>query len=274
MAQLNFDANTVDPNQAYDPVPAGWYNVQVTDSEMKPTSNGAGAYLQLEMTVLDGEFKGRKLFDRLNLQNQNPVAVEIAYKTLSAICHATGVIQVQDSGQLHGIPMEAKVTVRAADGQYDASNEVKGYRASGAGNGGGQAPAQGQAPMGGMPQQQAPAQQAPAQGGWQQPTQQQPAAQQQQPAGFAPQQAPAQQPANQGQQPAWGQQPQQQAPAQQEQAPQQQPQGQQAPAWGQQQPAQQQAPQDNGMATGHPTQGPAPSAGGQPGTPPWGQPQQ
>lgn len=248
MAQLNFDANTVDPNQSFDPVPPGWYLVQVTDSEMKPTANGAGAYLQLEMTILDGEFKGRKVFDRLNLQNQNTTAVEIAYKTLSAICHATNIIQVQDSVQLHGIPMEAKLIVRPAKDNFDASNDIRGYRAMGSGNGAA-APA-GQAPVGMPPQQpamQAPVQQPPAQ----------PAPMQQHPAqGF-------QQPAQQAQ---GFQQPMQQ--------PMQQPAPQQAPpaAWGQP-PAQQAVPAQQ-APVGHPTQGPAPSAGAAPGGPPWGQPAQ
>lgn len=135
-AQLNFDASTVAPAAAFDPIPAGWYNVHITDSEAKPTGAGTGFYLELEMEVLDGAYAGRKVFDRLNLHNPNPVATEIAYKTLSAICHATGVIQVADSAQLHNRPMQCKVSLRAAgpgkDGQhYEASNEVKGYKGIG-----------------------------------------------------------------------------------------------------------------------------------------------
>lgn len=133
MAQLNFDASQVAPSEALEAIPAGWYNAQMTASEMKPTSDGTGAYLQAEFTVLSGDYAGRKLFDRINLQNKNPVAVEIGYKTLSAICHAVGVIQVQDSQQLHGRPLQLKVSLRAAgpgaDGKhYEASNEVKGYK--------------------------------------------------------------------------------------------------------------------------------------------------
>lgn len=246
MAQLNFDANTVDPNQAFDPVPAGWYTVQVTASEMKPTQNGAGAYLELEMTILAGEFKGRKLFDRLNLQNQNTTTVEIAYKTLSAICHATGVIQVQDSQQLHGIPMEAKAIVRPPANGYDASNDIRGYRAAGSGNG---APATvGAQPPVGMPPQQ------PAQ-----------------PPAQPPQQPAYQPPAQPPQQPAY-QQPQQPAPQQPPAQPAQQPQ--QPPAnWGAP-PAQEQQPAAQPAQPGHPTAGPAPSANGAPGAPPWGAPPQ
>lgn len=162
MAQLNFDASQVAPSEALEAIPAGWYNAQMTASEMKPTADGTGAYLQAEFTVLSGDYAGRKLFDRINLQNKNPVAVEIGYKTLSAICHAVGVIQVQDSQQLHGRPLQLKVSLRAAgpgaDGKhYEASNEVKGYK----GMDGAGVPMAG-APAGGAPSwaPQAPAQQA------------------------------------------------------------------------------------------------------------------
>jgi hypothetical protein len=129
MTALNFNASTVAPASSFDPLPAGWYNARITGSEMKPTKDGKGSYLNLTMTVIDGKYANQKIFDRLNLNNKNETAVKIAYETLSAICHATGIIQLQDSSQLHGIPMQVKVSVRDAEGSYSASNEVKGYKA-------------------------------------------------------------------------------------------------------------------------------------------------
>lgn len=134
-AALNFDASQVAPSVAPEAKPAGWYVCMATASEMKPTKDGAGQYLEFEFTILaPQEYAGQKFFDRLNLVNANPVAVEIAYKTLSAICHATGVIQVQDSAALHNRPLQLKVNLRpagpSADGVVrDATNEVKGYKA-------------------------------------------------------------------------------------------------------------------------------------------------
>ena len=64
---------------------------------MRPTKDGGGQYLWLELDVLEGPLAGRKLFDRLNLVNASAQTVEIAQRTLSAICHATGRLQVQDS---------------------------------------------------------------------------------------------------------------------------------------------------------------------------------
>ena len=188
MALLNFDANTVAPSAPLEPIPAWWYNVSIVGSEMKPTKTQGNAYLELELQVIDGQYAGRKVFDRLNLHNTNAVAAEIAYRTLSAICHATGVIQVADSQQLHGIPLQAQVSLREGrtEGEktYGPSNEVKGYKAL---------------------ENAAPAQQAPA---WTQPAQQSAPAQQAPAAttGAAPpwaSQAPAQQQAPAGNTPPW-----------------------------------------------------------------------
>lgn len=134
MASLNFNAASVAPNLAFDPLPPGWYVAMIDESEMKPTKDGTGAYLQIRLNILDPNYANRKVYDRLNLHNSNQVAVNIAQATLSAICHATGRIQVMDSTELHGIPLEVKLSVRNADANYNATNEVKGYRAVGTGN--------------------------------------------------------------------------------------------------------------------------------------------
>lgn len=136
MATLNFDANAIQPDTSFDPIPAGWYNAIIDESEMKPTRDGSGAYLALRFNIIDGQYAGRKVFTRLNLRNQNPVAQDIAQKQLSSICHAVNVMQIQDSSQLHALPMQIRVKVtNDPTGQYDPSNEISGYKAVGAGNG-------------------------------------------------------------------------------------------------------------------------------------------
>ncbi|WP_109150392.1 DUF669 domain-containing protein [Azospirillum sp. TSO5] len=195
MAQIGyqFNAHDVDPAAPFEVLPPGDYVVQIVQSETKENSAGTGSYLTLEMEILDGERAGQRLFDRLNLWNPNQKAVEIANRTLSAICHATGVMVVEDSEQLHFHPMVAKVVVKPprtdekTGKQYDASNEVKGYKPVGA--------------AGAAPTQRGPANPPPQQGGYQQqPPQQQYAPPAGQQGGYqqAPQQGYQQQPAQQG----------------------------------------------------------------------------
>src|SRR5690606_24061507 len=136
MANLNgFDANQVEPTASFDPIPAGKYLAAITESEMKPTKNGSGSYLQLAFTILEGEFKNRVLWARLNLNNPNATAVKIARSELSAICHAVGVMQPRDSVELHNIPLLITVKLKKREDTGELTNEIKGYEAKTASTG-------------------------------------------------------------------------------------------------------------------------------------------
>lgn len=139
MAQLPqmFDANTVKPSEGKPPpLPTDWYNVIITESETNLTKKGKGIdgaegtkewLVALVMKVMDGPYAGRLCYDRLNLGNLNPVALEIAQGTLSAICHAVNVFQVTDTQVLHGIPLMVKYVEKGPKDGYDAGNDAKGY---------------------------------------------------------------------------------------------------------------------------------------------------
>lgn len=134
MAQIAFDATQIAPAVPLTPIPDGWFPVMITESDIKPTSTGTGLRMPLTLTVCEGHpYAGRKIFDGLNIQNDNPVAQQIAQEQLSAICHATGVIQLGDTQQLHGIPLLCKViteparTDQTTGKTYEAKNVVKGY---------------------------------------------------------------------------------------------------------------------------------------------------
>lgn len=241
MSTLNFNAQTVAPSTGQlDAMPKGWYIAVIEGSETKPTSKGDGSYLELKFKIVQGRYQNRVVFARLNLNNPNPIAQEIAYKDLSAICHAVGVLSVQDSSQLHNVPLKIRLKVRKGGDEYEDNNEISAFRNSNeqvkladdepqvAGPGMQQQ----------MPQQQMPPQQMPPQQYQQQPPpQQMPQQYQQQPPMQQQQQMPPQQqpPQYQAQQP-WQQPDQQQ---QQQQYQQQPPQQQMAP----QQPPMDQPPQ-------------------------------
>ena len=130
MADLHgFDANKVEPRAAMEAIPAGKYLAMVTSSQMKPNKANTGQFLELVFTILEGEYKNRQLWTRLNLSNPNEVAMKIAQADLSALCRAVGVMTPNDSAELHNKPMSIKVAVRPAKGEYSESNEIKSYSA-------------------------------------------------------------------------------------------------------------------------------------------------
>jgi len=132
MAILNFNANEVEPSRELDPIPAGKYVAVITDSEMKDTRAGTGRYLQLEFEITDGEFAGRKVWARLNIENRNPEAVRMARADLSAICRAVNVLTPGDSADLHNLPLVIKVHVRKDKNTGEISNEIRGYESKAA----------------------------------------------------------------------------------------------------------------------------------------------
>jgi len=128
MANLNgFNAAQVEPSQDFEPIPVGKYLAVISETEMKPTKNGSGQYLQLAFQILDGPFKGRFVWARLNLNNSNPTTVQIARQELSAICRAVGVMTPGDSVELHNIPLVVTVKLKKRDDTGELTNEVKGY---------------------------------------------------------------------------------------------------------------------------------------------------
>ena len=120
----SFDATSVEPTTAQDLLPAGKYRAQIVESEMRVTKNGMGQFLWLMLDIIEGDYKGRKIFDQLNLVNPNPTTVEIAQRTLSAICHATGKMHVSDSEELHLMPMTILVKIRPPKNGYGESNAI------------------------------------------------------------------------------------------------------------------------------------------------------
>lgn len=124
MARLEeaFDATGEEKLGNYEPLPYGWYNLNITKSELKDNSTKTGKFISLEFTVLDGEYKGRKVWSNLNIKNPNQVTVEIARKTLASICEACNKLQIQDTQELHGIPFQALLKIKQGSGDYPPSN--------------------------------------------------------------------------------------------------------------------------------------------------------
>ena len=129
MATLDgYDASAHQPLDSFEAIPDGEYRAIATDSEMKETKSGQGSYLQIAWEIIDGEHKGRKLWSRLNLENNNQTAVDIAQRELSSICRAVGVLRPKDSAELHSKPIILRVGHELRKDTGENSNRIKGYK--------------------------------------------------------------------------------------------------------------------------------------------------
>jgi len=126
---FNFDATTVEPSGDYDLLPTGDYTAIIKAAEVKDTKAGTGRYINFQLEIVSGQHAGRVVFDLVNFENPNPVAQDIGQKTLSAICHATKVMQLNNPEQLCNIPMSIKLGIKK-DAEYGDKNTIKSYKAA------------------------------------------------------------------------------------------------------------------------------------------------
>lgn len=138
MATLSFDETydeTIDPSK-FTPVPAGKYPAMIVESSSKPTQAGDMEQLTLVWQITDGQYEGRKVWDRINMRMDGidmsslppnkQKAIEIGQKSLNTIFQALGT-RASDSAELHNIPCYIDIKIKPAEGQYPANNEVRNY---------------------------------------------------------------------------------------------------------------------------------------------------
>lgn len=135
MAFLNetFSVDTLPQSTGgnFDPLPAGWYNVAIAGAELKPTRDQTGQYIAVRYDVTGPTHQGRVVFANINIRNQNPKAEEIGRQQLGELMRAIGLSTVQDTDQLIGGHLQIKLAIRPAQNGYEASNDVKGFKALG-----------------------------------------------------------------------------------------------------------------------------------------------
>lgn len=123
-----FDPQSVEPQGDFEVLTPGKYPVFVESAEVKQTKNGDGHYIKLQLSILDGHGKGRKLWDNINIDNPNQKCVEIGLRSLSALGQAIGLNSISDTSQLLNKTCIAHVKVRHDD-QYGDKNEIRTYSA-------------------------------------------------------------------------------------------------------------------------------------------------
>lgn len=129
MAQFNFNASAhqATATPARSPLPKGTYSAIVMDSSIKPTKAGDGQYIELVLQVIDGQYAGRRVWERLNVSNPNKKAEDIALSALQSLCNAVGVTVLNDTTQLHDKPFALVLDI---DRKEPDRNRVMGYQSA------------------------------------------------------------------------------------------------------------------------------------------------
>ena len=124
MVELAFNASEHEPLAKLEAIPKGEYTAMITRSEVKNSRTSTGTYVELEWEIQEGEYKGRKVWQRVTYTNTSEKEEGFGRKMLTAICHAVEVMQFSDTSELHNKLAKIEVSfVLGTDGRRD-SNEV------------------------------------------------------------------------------------------------------------------------------------------------------
>lgn len=106
---------------------AGWYHMEITAGEVKPTQNG-GTMVVFTLKVVEGEGVNRVLSARFNIVNQSQEAARIGKQQLVSLADCVGIIDPCDTDPFIGKHVMARVEVRPAQGNFNESNEIRSFR--------------------------------------------------------------------------------------------------------------------------------------------------
>ena len=135
MTDLDMDFHAADvpeDDRNFDPLPAGDYQMQVIETDVKATkANNGDQQLVLTLEVISGPHANRRVWDRLNIRNHNADAQRIAQRALADLCLAVGITTLRNTEDLHFKPFVGRVGIKTdKSGQYGPQNTVR-YRQRG-----------------------------------------------------------------------------------------------------------------------------------------------
>lgn len=128
----NFDINERADEGAvteFTPIPAGMYKVVCEAAEETTTKSTGTEAMSFEWRVDNGEHKGRKLWDQLNVDHPNTSYSGREANRFRDICKSTGTVKPNSLGDFPGSECVAEVIVEPASecGTYKAKNKIKAY---------------------------------------------------------------------------------------------------------------------------------------------------
>lgn len=117
---LNFDASQFDPRQSEGGVclPLADYPMEITNiAQVASKNDAAKGFIEISLTVLDGQYKGSVQKDRLNVYGQEAEVTRMGYQRLSAYAYVAGKLTLPNAGALLGTKLIARC------GPQDPPNE-------------------------------------------------------------------------------------------------------------------------------------------------------
>ena len=132
-----FDPETQEGN-SWDLLPVGEYVAQIVEASVQQPKSGDGYYLALTWKIIEGDFEGRQVWQRITFAHSNEQAQTIGRKTLKDLCVALDVNeQVDDAEVFLFKPARIRLGIeKDKQGIYPDKNKVSPHPAAGTEAGG------------------------------------------------------------------------------------------------------------------------------------------
>lgn len=85
-----FDLRDTKASSGFELIPNGTYLARVEKAELLDTKAGDGKRVNCTITIIGGEYDGRKIWQNFNVVNKNPQAVEISMQEMKSMMLASG----------------------------------------------------------------------------------------------------------------------------------------------------------------------------------------
>jgi len=120
-----FDPTTQEGN-SWDVLPVGEYVAQVVEASILKPNSGDGYYLALTWKIIEGDYEGRQVWQRITYLHSSEQAQTIGRKTLKDLCDALGVNeQVKDAEVFLFKPVRIRLGIeRDKQGVYADKNRI------------------------------------------------------------------------------------------------------------------------------------------------------
>lgn len=108
------------------PIPDGWYEAEITNSEVRPTAAG-GEGINLEWAICGPAHHGRKVWQWINTKHlHNDEVVKRGFAELGRLCHAMGLPQgiQQSTAETHGRRVMVRLGTKKREG-FDPKSEIR-----------------------------------------------------------------------------------------------------------------------------------------------------
>jgi hypothetical protein len=120
-----FDPTTQEGN-SWDVLPVGEYVAQIVEASIQQPNSGDGYHLALTWQIIEGDYEGRQVWQRITYLHSNEQAQTIGRKTLKDLCVATDVAeQVDDAEVFLFKPVRIRLGIeRDKQGVYPDRNRI------------------------------------------------------------------------------------------------------------------------------------------------------